>query len=302
MSAAAQQTAMSATDEVQDKHLTLSKGTQNYLAGVVSGLGKAFTGHPFDTVKVRVQSGNYTNSIDAFVKTVRNEGPLALYNGITPSLTTVCFVGGILFYANGQIRRFIQPDPNAQLTYTQMFMSGSGAGFVVGACVTPLEVVKLRLQVINRCSEAKPPLPKLIRQIGWRNMYAGSAPTIIREMGTFGLFFPTNELLKRRLAERQGLSGPSDLTIPYRILAAGFGGILCWLPCYPIDQIKSKMQLEGYRGNSMWRVARDIYRTEGLRHGFFKGITPCLTRAFPAYAAQFILFDHMAAFLDKNCS
>jgi solute carrier family 25 carnitine/acylcarnitine transporter 20/29 len=282
-------------------HLSLSQGTRDYLAGVVSGLGKVFAGHPFDTIKVRVQSGNYRNSWDALKTTVRMEGLLSLYQGMLPPLCMVCFVGGVLFYFNGRIRTLIQPDPTIPLTYSQMFLAGGGAGLVVGLVVTPPEVVKLHLQVINRKVEVKPPMHDLIRRIGPMNLFAGCTPTLIREVGTFGLFFPLNEYFKRRLGAYQN-KDPSNLSIPSRILAAGTGGILCWLPCYPIDQIKSRMQLRGahyYTG--MVDCALDIYRTEGVRRGFFKGLSPCLTRAFPAYAAQFILYEQVAGWLNRYC-
>eukprot|EP00759_Apiculatamorpha_spiralis_P034655 PhF_6_TR35727/c0_g1_i1/m.51877/K15109/SLC25A20_29, CACT, CACL, CRC1; solute carrier family 25 (mitochondrial carnitine/acylcarnitine transporter), member 20/29 len=284
--------------ETDSKEYRISRGTRDYLAGVASGFGKVFAGHPFDTVKVRVQSGKFENSIEALVKTVRHEGPLALYQGMVPPLCMVCFVGGILFYCNGKIRSLIQPDPTVPLTYSQMFVAGGGAGLIVGIVVTPPEVVKLHLQIINKKKETKPPITALMKKIGFRNMFAGGQPTIIREIGTFGLFFPLNEFFKSKLGAMQN-KRPSDLGIGSRIFAAGMGGILCWLPCYPIDQVKSRMQLRGvgYYPN-MIACAKDIYQTEGLRHGFFKGLTPCLTRAFPAYAAQFILYEHVAHFLD----
>jgi solute carrier family 25 carnitine/acylcarnitine transporter 20/29 len=121
-------------------------------------------------------------------------------------------------------------------------------------------------------------------------------------MGTFGLFFPLNEYFKRQIGAYQGRD-PGSLGVPARILAAGTGGILCWLPCYPIDQIKSRIQLRG-RGHysGMASCAWDIYKTEGIRHGFFKGLAPCLTRAFPAYAAQFILFEQAVGYLNRHCT
>jgi len=279
----------------------LSQGQRDYIAGLISGFGKVFAGHPFDTIKVRVQSGNFRNSVDAVVKTVKLEGPLTLYQGMLPPLCMVCFVGGILFYVNGRIRSWIQPNPTIPLTYRDMFLAGGGAGFIVGLVVTPPEVVKLNLQVINQKCEAKPPILELIKRIGFRNMFSGCTPTVIREIGTFGIFFPTNEFFKRRIAHYQDRS-PSTLNIPSRVLAAGMGGIVCWLPCYPIDMVKSRMQLRG-RGHysGMLSCATDIYRTEGVRRGFFKGIGPCLIRAFPAYAAQFILFEQTVGYLNTYC-
>ena len=62
---------------------------KGFLAGIVSGITKLLVGHPFDTIKVRLQidgSGIYKGPWDCFAKTVRREGLFALYKGATPPL------------------------------------------------------------------------------------------------------------------------------------------------------------------------------------------------------------------------
>jgi solute carrier family 25 (mitochondrial carnitine/acylcarnitine transporter), member 20/29 len=277
----------------------LSDGTKDYLAGVWSGIGKVVAGHPFDTVKARVQTGSYSGSIDALQKLLRSEGPTALYQGMTAPLFSVCFVGGILFYCNGKIRSVIQSDATVPLTFAQMFLAGAGAGLVVGLIIPPIEVIKLRFQVANKHSGAPPSIRAMVSKIGARNLFAGFTPTLLREVGTFGLFFPINESMKKTLMPLEGKQYNLDVpSLKTRIFAAGIGGILAWLPCYPIDQVKSHMQLSG-RGThrSMFHCAKHIYVMEGWRHGFFKGLGPCLSRAFPAYAAQYIMYEQAVSAL-----
>lgn len=46
-------------------------------------------GHPFDTVKVRVQTaphGKFKGPLDCLLTTVRREGALAVYKGVAPPL------------------------------------------------------------------------------------------------------------------------------------------------------------------------------------------------------------------------
>ena len=74
------------------------------LCGVAGGLGKVVTGHPFDTVKSRVQSGAFANSRQALSETFRKEGVAAFYQGVLPPCVSVGIVSGMLFYVNGRIR------------------------------------------------------------------------------------------------------------------------------------------------------------------------------------------------------
>lgn len=80
-----------------DKKITepipeVSAGFQNakgFIAGVFSGITKLAVGHPFDTVKVRLQTTDRTQfrgPLDCLLQTVRKEGLSGLYKGATPPL------------------------------------------------------------------------------------------------------------------------------------------------------------------------------------------------------------------------
>lgn len=60
------------------------------LTGATAGATEAFVVVPFELVKIRLQdkaqAGRYSGAADAVVKIVRQEGPLALYNGMEATL------------------------------------------------------------------------------------------------------------------------------------------------------------------------------------------------------------------------
>ena len=68
-----------------------SEPAANLLAGGVGGLASLVVGHPFDTVKVRLQTMKaaggaslpYANARDCFLKIVRNEGVHSLFKGMS---------------------------------------------------------------------------------------------------------------------------------------------------------------------------------------------------------------------------
>ena len=78
---------------MDDKDDTKVSGpAQNYkgfVAGVFSGITKLTVGHPFDTVKVRLQTATkaqFSGPWDCVVQTIRREGVSGLYKGATPPL------------------------------------------------------------------------------------------------------------------------------------------------------------------------------------------------------------------------
>lgn len=73
---------MSASDE------TLFKRTvKNSTSGTVAGIALCLTGHPFDTIKVRLQTQSsqgrlFNGAWDCLVKTLKWEGIGGLYKGV----------------------------------------------------------------------------------------------------------------------------------------------------------------------------------------------------------------------------
>ena len=60
---------------------------KNSLSGTLGGVALCVVGHPFDTLKVRLQTQHSNNKIyngvwDCFIKTLKWEGVRGLYNGI----------------------------------------------------------------------------------------------------------------------------------------------------------------------------------------------------------------------------
>lgn len=79
-----------------------------FLAGILSGLTKLAVGHPFDTIKLRIQCaspGVYDGPMDCFLQTIRKEGPRALYKGASPpafgwALSDAVLMGSLDRYRN----------------------------------------------------------------------------------------------------------------------------------------------------------------------------------------------------------
>ena len=72
---------------IQDYH----KATwgQNFVASVAGAVASITVAAPLDTVKTRIQNANFENKVSGMTVVkdlVRNEGPGALFKGLTPKV------------------------------------------------------------------------------------------------------------------------------------------------------------------------------------------------------------------------
>lgn len=73
---------------------------KSFLAGGAAGIGAVLAGHPFDTLKVRLQTSNqYKGLADCFRQTVAKDGLLALYRGMSAPLVGVTPMFALSFWS-----------------------------------------------------------------------------------------------------------------------------------------------------------------------------------------------------------
>lgn len=122
-------------------------------AGTVGGAAQLICGHPFDTIKVKLQSQptplpgqapKYSGAFDAVKQTLAAEGPRGLYKGMGAPLATVAAFNAVLFTVRGQMETLVRSHPGAPLTVNQQVVCGAGAGLAVSFLACPTELIKCR--------------------------------------------------------------------------------------------------------------------------------------------------------------
>lgn len=85
-------------------------------------------------------------------------------------------------------------------------------------------------------------------------------------------------------------------------MAGGFAGTFSWLISFPIDVVKSRLQVDGIDGKPKYKGAIDCmkksYQTEGLA-SFTRGLNSTLLRAFPMNAVCFLVVSYVMKFFDN---
>lgn len=293
------------SDPVESKN----QAYKDIFAGTVGGVAQVLSGQPFDTTKVRLQSS--TDPTMTPMKVVKNllreEGVLAFYKGTLLPLIGIGACVSVQFSVNEYMKRvFDQINGGggaSAMTASQFFCSGAAGGISITALASPIEHVRIRLQIQTLESKFNGPfsvLRELYRAGGLAAIYRGFFPTLVREGIGSGVYFVTFESLVKANMQKRGIER-KDIESWRLCLYGGLSGYTMWTSIYPIDVIKSKLQTDNYQ-NWKYRgvkdVVKDIYKTRGIR-GFFVGFGPTILRAAPANAATFVAFEQTMRLLNN---
>ncbi|KAL8638843.1 MAG: hypothetical protein Q9228_004041 [Teloschistes exilis] len=161
------------------------------LTGASAGATEAFVVVPFELVKIRMQdrasAGKYSGIIDCVTKTIKAEGPLALYNGLESTLWRHILWNSGYFGCIYQVKAQLpQADAKSQQIRNDL-ISGSIGGTIGTVLNTPMDVVKSRIQnspkiagSIPKYNWAWPALGTVFREEGFGALYKGFLPKVLR--------------------------------------------------------------------------------------------------------------------------
>ncbi|CAA3025822.1 mitochondrial arginine transporter BAC1 [Olea europaea var. sylvestris] len=291
---------------------SLSSGYKEYMAGMFAGVATVIVGHPFDTVKVKLQKHNteangvrYKNGFHCTARILKTEGVKGLYRGATPSFLGMAFESSLAFGIYSQTKQFLQVGSHSkQPQFSVIFPSGAFAGAIISFILCPSELVKCRMQVQGADSllpgsrRYAGPLDcalETVKNERLTGLFRGGFTTFLRESMGNAVFFSTYEHVRyhmhRKLRDSSsGVTGLVDMGIG--IVSGGLGGIACWSAVLPLDVAKTKIQTAPDRNHTRnpFRILKSIYRRSGLK-GCYTGLGPTVVRAFPANAAAIVTWE-----------
>eukprot|EP00262_Sarcandra_glabra_P003100 TRINITY_DN1357_c0_g1_i1.p1 TRINITY_DN1357_c0_g1~~TRINITY_DN1357_c0_g1_i1.p1 ORF type:complete len:306 (+),score=43.91 TRINITY_DN1357_c0_g1_i1:285-1202(+) len=98
-------------DQVKQTILKIPGFSDNIFTHLLAGLGAGFVavciGSPVDVVKSRMMGdSSYKSTLDCFIKTLKNEGPLAFYKGFIPNFGRLGSWNVIMFLTLEQAKKF----------------------------------------------------------------------------------------------------------------------------------------------------------------------------------------------------
>ena len=144
----------------------MSQATKDIAFGSIAGMVSKVFEHPFDLVKVRLQTqsadcpARYAGAFDCFKQTYLQEGIRGLYRGLSMPVFGATLENACLFFTYNQIQSAIrwfngqarkgsaaQADAEAPLSIPQLAIAAAGAGSLTSVVLTPIELIKCKMQV-----------------------------------------------------------------------------------------------------------------------------------------------------------
>jgi len=205
------------------------------------------------------------------------------------------------------------------------FLAGALAGATATVVTYPLDLLHARLAAHSPTHPA-PNISGTFGSAGYlyavatkskggvRSLYRGLNPTLIGIVPYGGISFATYETLKSAYASRAAREGEREgkleMPVHLKLVAGGFAGVLAQTVTYPLHIVRRRMQVHISVGGaeplytSMWAGLREIYVTEGVAKGLFKGVTLTWAKGPLAAAVGFtsndLLFQKVAPWIRKS--
>ncbi|KAK5990852.1 Amino-acid transporter arg-13 [Cladobotryum mycophilum] len=297
------------------------EGVEDIVYGSIAGIAGKYIEYPFDTIKVRLQSQpdhlplRYTGPLDCFRQSMKADGILGLYRGISAPLVGAAAETSSLFFFESAGRELLYKSGWASkeqgLSLPSLWLTGAISGVFTSFVLTPIELVKCRIQAPVYAEGARiaplRPLPvirEVFRHEGIKGFWHGQLGTLIREAGGCSAWFGAKETVTKAFyrsrtksvsskAERDAiLSKP--LPLWQQALAGASGGVSYNFLFFPADTIKSRMQTSPVGGtaqkSTFWSEGVAIWKHHGLR-GLYRGCGITSARAAPSSAFIFIVYD-----------
>ncbi|KAI8891255.1 mitochondrial carrier [Backusella circina FSU 941] len=295
----------------------MAESANDFIAGWIGGAAGILVGSPLDVLKARLQAPKTNPVIGAELvqpsgswQTLRNmvqtEGLGSMFKGVLSPVIGLAGLNALLFVSYGSIIRYFEyHDHNVtkpfQPTLSEVYLAGFGAGVACFFFSTPTDLIKIKAQMSKTSKTTMEIAKEVLANNGIRGFYQGGWITMIRDAPSYGIYFWVYEGTKRLLEAK------SDDDAWKLLLAGGLAGTISWASIYPIDVVKSRLQMQHVptakspgETSSLVSLNRPYvsikdcvvrsYKTEGLGV-FFRGLGPTLLRGFPVNAVTFYAYE-----------
>jgi ornithine carrier protein len=233
-----------------------------------------------------------------------------LLKGIASPILGAAAENSSLFFSYNMskdvVKNIFLSNQKEDLSLRWLVFCGGVSGLITSFILTPIELIKCKIQVEHVYSDKSSSILKLCKEIlakdGLKGFWFGQTGTLLREGGGsaswFGVYELTSHLFKElRLGSKA--TSKDENTIPELLISGASAGIMYNLSLYPADTIKSKMQTNSVinpnEKTDFISAAKTIYKYNGLR-GFYRGLSITLVRAIPSNAVIFFTYEKLKQF------
>ncbi|XP_014679058.1 PREDICTED: solute carrier family 25 member 38-A-like [Priapulus caudatus] len=265
---------------------------QSFVVGAFSGTCSTIIFQPLDLVKTRIQAPATVGQVHPgmvmfVVNLVKNESPLALWKGLTPSLIRCAPGVGIYFCSLHGLKSAFGSTGSGGL---ESMMFGATARSIAVLLLLPFTVLKTRFESQHyKYGSIQKAFHHIYKHEGMKGLYSGLLATLLRDCPFSGLYLmfykQTHNLVPKQTMEGQ--------YVPLVHFSCGIvSGVLASAATQPADVIKTKIQIFPGRFSSVTHVVRYVYRVYGIQ-GYFKGLIPRTMRRTMMAAMAWTVYEQV---------
>jgi hypothetical protein len=218
---------------------------------------------------------------------------------LTPPVLGAAAENAVVFTAFNTMRRLIDGEDSHpdKMSAGALVASGMFAGAAVSMVLTPVELIKIRLQVQQDGVRLyKGPLHCIAMTVKTdglaKGLFKGHSSTLLREMPGNTVWFGVYQSVMNAFAGHYG--SRDAVPLPLAAVAGACGGLGYWGVPFPADVIKSKLQawktVPGELPPTFVSLFKHTWKTEGIR-GLYAGLGVTLLRAIPGSGTVFLVYE-----------
>lgn len=291
------QTPPAAHSPASEEH-PLMKATRHFVGGTLGGMCGVAVSYPFDTVKVRMQTGAFNSMVGAFTHVAKNEGMASFYRGVMAPLSAYGIIKAITFGTYGNCLDIFAGQKGTSMaegykpSYTEIALAGFAAGFTSTFVMAPSDSIKIAMQAgsIGGGTQYKNSwecAKHLIKERGVAELFRGTGATMARDAPSMGLYYIVYDVTKKAMppAKADGRHAPWQM-----MFAGALAGASSWLPVYPFDVLKSRLQQPGNDYKGMVDCAVRTVKADGPL-ALYRGLGPVLMGSMPLHGTVFMVYE-----------
>lgn len=168
------------------------------VASSVANVAGLVTGHPLDTIRVRLQTEpRKITARHCAYESILNEGTFSLYKGVSQPLLGAVPANTLVFYATDYSKAALAERWPEMSGSRQSLLAGAIAGFTSLSIFVPLELLKCRAQVQKEGDiKYRAMVRDLYQMQGVSGLYRGFWAMAWRDIPGWAAYFASYERLK----------------------------------------------------------------------------------------------------------
>lgn len=229
------------------------------------------------------------------VHVVKNNGVLALYNGLSASLCRQMSYSLTRFAIYETVRDMMGSTNKGPMPFYQKVLLGAFGGFTGGFVGTPADMVNVRMQndmklppeLRRNYKHAIDGLFRVFREEGVRKLFSGATMASSRgAMVTVGQLACYDQA--KQLVLGTGVMGDNILT---HFLSSFIAGGCATFLCQPLDVLKTRLMSSKGEYTGVTHCLQETARLGPL--AFYKGLVPAGIRLIPHTVLTFIFLEQL---------